>query len=102
VLISFRISRAFVSLLGWGLFFWIWCALPMSLFYRDACPGISFHFSGVDQHCHLHCQTSLAAYCECTSNMRLFPLIYFNSPFLHSVIDHINGGLEFHWTFMCG
>jgi hypothetical protein len=23
----------------------------MSVFYRDACPGISFHFSGVDHHC---------------------------------------------------
>jgi hypothetical protein len=24
--------------------------LPMSVFYRDAFPGISLHFSGLDQH----------------------------------------------------
>jgi hypothetical protein len=37
VLIFFRIVNAFVSLFGWAVFFWFWCA--------------SLHFCGVDQHC---------------------------------------------------
>jgi hypothetical protein len=36
VLIFFRVASAFVSLL-------VWSALPMSVFCRDACPGISLH-----------------------------------------------------------
>jgi hypothetical protein len=50
VLIFFWVAIAFVSLFGWAVFLWFWCALPMSAFYRDACPSISLHFAGVDQH----------------------------------------------------
>jgi hypothetical protein len=39
--------------------FWLSCflALSMSVFYRDACPGISLHFSGYINIAHLHCRT---------------------------------------------
>jgi hypothetical protein len=41
LLIFFRVASAFVSLFGWAVYFWFWCALSMSVFYRDACPDIS-------------------------------------------------------------
>jgi hypothetical protein len=35
VLIFFPVAGAFVSLLGWAVFFWFWCALHMSVVCRD-------------------------------------------------------------------
>jgi hypothetical protein len=50
VLIFFRVASSCVSLSGWAVFFRLWCALLISVFCRDACPGISLHFSGIDHH----------------------------------------------------
>jgi hypothetical protein len=47
----------------------------MSVSYRDAYPGISLHFSGVDQ----HCQFALSEYLsegfdvECRSGVDMYP-----------------------------
>jgi hypothetical protein len=32
-------------------FLLVFMCFAMSVLYRDACPGISLNFSGVDQHC---------------------------------------------------
>jgi hypothetical protein len=49
IVLIFRVASSFFHFRF--SFFFIWCALPTSVFYRVACPGISLHFSAVDQHC---------------------------------------------------
>jgi hypothetical protein len=66
----------------------------MSVFYRDACPGISLHFSGVHQHFPFALSDMFGCIGAC--NMRGFALIYFYSPFLSPIVYLIDGGSEFH------
>jgi hypothetical protein len=65
----------------------------MSVFYGDACPGISLHFSGVNQHCPFALSDSFGL--RIVSKVYV-DLIYFNFPFLRPIGDLLVGGLEFH------
>jgi hypothetical protein len=62
----------------------------MSVFYQDACPGISLLFWGVEQHCPFALSGRFDCIGEC--NMRGFAFIYFNSQFIFPVVD---GGFGF-------
>jgi hypothetical protein len=96
VLNFFRVTSAFVPLLGWAVFFWFWCALLISLFYRDVRPGISLLFNRET----LPICTVGQVWMQRMNGIWVnFFFIYFSFPFLCPFVNLIYVALKFHWEY---